>query len=333
MSDKLPPIRRHKASGQAVVYLNRTIHYLGPYKSAETKAEYDRVVAEWLASGRRAQDDGAPITVAEVVAAFRRHAGTYYRDAEGVLSRAVQNIDEALKPVVRLFGKTPAAEFGSLRLKAVRDTMIADGRVRTNVNRHITRIRGVFGWAVENELIPASVHHGLLAIKGLRRGRCEAQESDPVQHVPEAYVDAALPHVSRQVSAMIKLQLLTGMRPGEVVLMRGADLDTTGKLWVYRPEKHKTQSHGHAREIYLGPKAQAVIEPFLKTDVQAYLFSPADAERERREKMHLARKTLLSCGNVPGSNRKRKPGRVPGERYDPMTYYRAIVRGCDKANS
>jgi integrase len=224
-------------------------------------------------------------------------------------------------------------EFGPLKLKAVRDLMVKAGRVRTNVNRHIVRLRGVFKWGVENEVIPASVHHGLMAVSGLRRGRCEVKESEGVAPVPEAYVDATLSWVSAQVSAMIQLQLLTGMRPGEVVLMRGSDLDTTGRLWVYRPQRHKTAIHGHAREVYLGPRAQELVRPFLKPDLSAHLFTPADAEAARRAALSAARKTPLSCGNRPGTNKSRKPARAPGSSYSVSAYYLAIRRGADRADA
>ena len=114
--------------------------------------------------------------------------------------------------------------------------------------------------------------------------------------------------------------------------MRGIDIDTTGELWLYKPAKHKTKIFGHDRDIYLGPKAQEIIKPFLKLDPAAYLFSPADAERERREKLSASRKTYLSCGNRPGTNRKRAPKKTPGDVYDTMSYYRACIRGCDAAN-
>ena len=47
--------------------------------------------------------------------------------------------------------------------------------------------------------------------------------------------------------------------------------------------------------------------------------------------MHAARKTPLSCGNVPGSNRKEAPQRRPKDRYDVASYRRAIARACDEA--
>jgi integrase len=149
--------------------------------------------------------------------------------------------------------------------------------------------------------------------------------------VPVERVNATLPHVSAQVQAMIGLQLLTGMRSGEVCIMRTGDIDRTGKLWVYRPARYKTKYRGHAREVYLGPKAQQVLAPFLKLDPIAYLFSAAEAEQQRRETMHATRKTPLNCGNRPGTNRKRRPQHAAGERYDVAGYRRAVARACDEA--
>jgi hypothetical protein len=57
-SSEPPSYRLHKQSGQAVVTLTdgagrRRDTYLGRYGSAESRAEYARVIAEWEASGRR----------------------------------------------------------------------------------------------------------------------------------------------------------------------------------------------------------------------------------------------------------------------------------------
>jgi integrase len=43
------------------------------------------------------------------------------------------------------------------------------------------------------------------------------------------------------------------------------------------------------------------------------------------------RKTPLSCGNRPGTNRRKKPRKQPGERYSTCSYRRAIQSACDKA--
>lgn len=157
---------------------------------------------------------------------------------------------------------------------------------RSVVNGRINRIRRVFKWAVAVEMVPVAVHQALTAVQGLKRGRSEARETNPIKPVPEEHVTAVKKHVSRQVWALVQLQRLTGMRAGEVVIMRGRDLDMGGKVWLYRPGSYKTQHHGHERIVEIGPKAQAVIKPFLKADIEAYLFSPRDAEAERRAKQH-----------------------------------------------
>ena len=48
--------------------------------------------------------------------------------------------------------------------------------------------------------------------------------------MPEADVEAIQPFVARQVWAMVQLQRLTGMRPGEVCRMRMCDLDISGAV-------------------------------------------------------------------------------------------------------
>src|SRR5262249_52232201 len=150
-----------------------------------------------------------------------------------------------------------------------------------------------FKWAVENERVPPSVHHGLQAVAGLRKGRSGVREAPPVKSVPDAFVDAIRPHVARQVWAMIELQPLPGVRPGEVVLMRTCDVDMAGKVWVFTPESHKTEHLDKARQVYLGPKAQAVLKPWLRAELAAYLFSPAEAMAEHRAVERGQRKTKV----------------------------------------
>ena len=53
MSKSVPSYRHHKPTGQAVVTLNGKDFYLGPWKSKASIAEYDRLIGEWLANGRR----------------------------------------------------------------------------------------------------------------------------------------------------------------------------------------------------------------------------------------------------------------------------------------
>jgi hypothetical protein len=46
---RVPGYRLHKASGQAVVTVRGKDHYLGKHGTAKSNAEYDRIIAEYLA--------------------------------------------------------------------------------------------------------------------------------------------------------------------------------------------------------------------------------------------------------------------------------------------
>lgn len=320
------------------------------------------MIGEWIARGRNATPTStrlagdtagvadpaaAVLTVSMLIKRFWDHARTYYVHRDGTPTSEQDNVRQALRPLRRLYGPQPAAAFGPLHLRALREEMLKPTEVpdattgktvtrpgwsRTHVNRQVARIRLLFKWAVSHEMVPAAVHQALATVPGLKRGRSSARETDPVRTVPQAHVDAVLPLVSPQVAAMIRLQLLTGMRPSEVCTMRTGDIDRSRDVWVYRPADHKTAHHGHVREIALGPRAQEVVQPFLRLDPGVYLFSPKEAEEARRERLHAARQTPLSCGNVPGSNRTRKPRRVPRDRYDRESYRRAIARACRRAD-
>jgi hypothetical protein len=187
-TSSVPSYRLHRQSDQAIVTLSGRDYLLGPHKTVASRTEYDRRITEWIAAGRQRPVEQHGVTVAEVVAAFRRHAKGYYGDA----SRALVNIDEALRPVLKLYGRTVAAAFGPLKLKAVRQAMIDSGRVRGNVNRLISHVKHVFGWAVENEMLSGEVFHALQAVGGLRAGRSGAVEGEPVKPVPIAHVEAVI---------------------------------------------------------------------------------------------------------------------------------------------
>jgi integrase len=210
--------------------------------------------------------------------------------------------------------------------------MIEADLCRNEINKRIGRIKRIFRWGVENELVPPAVLHGLQAVRGLARGRTEARETEPVKPVPEAFVEAIQSLLAPQLWAMIELQRYTGMRPGEVCAMRTRDIDISGRVWVYTPRTHKTAWRDHERKDFLGPRAQAVLRPWLRSNLDEHLFQPREAQAWRRQQRREARRTPLSCGNKPGSNVKRKPRKQPGESYHPRAYHQAIRQACLKGD-
>ena len=180
-------------------------------------------------------------------------------------------------------------------------------------------------------MIPASVYHALLATPGLKRGRSDVREAEPVKPIDQASIDAIKPFVSNQVWTLVQLQLLTAARPGELITMRPGLIDTSKDIWIYIPSHHKTAHHGYERRIYLGPRAQEILQPFLQRSPDKLCFSPAEAEAQRLVDLHANRRTPLSRGNLPGTNRKANPRCRAGEAYTVATYRRAIGRACDRA--
>jgi integrase len=209
--------------------------------------------------------------------------------------------------------------------------MIDANHSRNYVNSQVNRIKRMFKWAVAEELVPPAVSHGLSAVAGLRLGRCGARETSPVLPVEDSVVDKTLPHLSSVVADMVRLQRLTGMRPAEVCLFRPCDLDRSGQVWVYSPSTHKTEHHGKARKVFIGPQAQEVLLRYLARSADEYCFRPCDSEAKRLAAKSANRVTPLSYGNRPGTNRKRKPAKCPGSRYSTHSYRRAIHYACDKA--
>lgn len=99
-------------------------------------------------------------------------------------------------------------------------------------NQRVDRIKRFFKWAVAEELVPPGSYEALWCVPGLRYGRTNARETEPVKPVPDAWVDAIVPSLSPPVAAIVLLQRLTGARPCEIVLMRACDIDMGAEVWL-----------------------------------------------------------------------------------------------------
>jgi integrase len=147
--------------------------------------------------------------------------------------------------------------------------MIGAKWCRTLINHRLNRARRVFRWATAEELVPVTAYQSLRTLAALQKGRTEVRESEPVTPVDPTHVAAVLPCLSRHVRAMVELQRLTGMRPGEVCALTFAEVDRSAEMWIYRPSQHKTAHRGKQRAVPIGPKARALLLAFVQDDKPA----------------------------------------------------------------
>jgi integrase len=323
--------RCHKASGRAFVHIGGKRHYLGPYGSESSLKEYrrilDRLDAGQPPAATQEVEESDDLTVSELLERYWKFAEQHYRK-NGQLSSEHACLVQALRFLRIHAGNVIVTEFGPLALKQIRDAMIKAKRCRPLINRDIGRIRRIFRWAAEEEYVPIAVYESLRAVQGLQRGRCEAHDPEPIGPAPIADVKAVLPYLSRQLQAMIMLQLHSGCRPGEACIIRPIDVTrTTQGAWVYRPLSHKTEHRNRERRIFLGPQAQAVLKPWLDRDPESFCFSP----REARDEFDQAKRAGRKSPRTPSQEarkRKKAPQRWAKDRYSKDSYCRAVARAC-----
>jgi integrase len=342
---KVPKLGLHKPSGKARVRLSGVDFYTGEYGTAEAQAAYDKLIGEWLAAGRKltgmvgryAQPatQAGGMTIAELVLAYDDWCQE--RLDKHTADRCIR---PALRRLRQMFGAMPAAAFDpghlcQLQAAAVEERNSKGRRLsRRYINaKVIGRLKTMFKWAAKpsRAFIPVSVYTALTVVEPLKRKETTAPDRAPIRPVSDEVVDKTIPFLPQVVADMVRVQRLTGARPGEVCRMSWAEIDRNGPVWTYQPARHKTEHHGHTRTIPLGPKAQSVLMRYIHRPAGLAIFSPAENERQRLEERHAGRTTPLSCGNLPGdSSRGRKP-RQFSDHYDTEAYGKAIARACARA--
>ena len=126
------PSKAHNGHARITVRLTtgaRHCLYLGTHGSPESRREYQRVLAlmEANCGGYPVNDAGraaAGLTINEVAVAFWSYAEKRYRLIDGSSSRELDHYEASLRPLLDLFGDTPASEYGPVKLKALREQLV-----------------------------------------------------------------------------------------------------------------------------------------------------------------------------------------------------------------
>ncbi len=354
LSHTPPKYRRHKSTGQAIVEFDGRRHYLGPYGSPKSRRRYQETLDLWCRRGLPADEENEPtdeevaatvtaeslrqkrkagltVSLDELILVYWRHARAYYRK-HGKVTREAELIVEVTTLLGQVHGDDDIEAFGPVDLDNFRDGLITDKDwSRKHLNKQVTRVIGMFKWGAKKEICSAAVHAQLAVLGGLKKGRTTARETTGVTSVEDPRIEQTLPFLPPIVADMVRFQRLTGSRPGEVCSLRPCDLDRSGDVWVYSPDEHKTEHHEKDRSVFIGPKAQRVLTPYLLRPAECHCFSPAESVARARRRQREGRATPASCGNRPGSNRVPSPTRVAGDRYQVASYRLAVRRACGKA--
>ncbi|MBL4699868.1 site-specific integrase [bacterium AH-315-I18] len=280
-------------------------------------------LAKWITTPtvKTPLDPDELMSVKEMIERFNEYAEDYYRHSDGTHTRDHLNYFYATRELRELFGELEASSIGCKEIKKVQQAMIAIDLARKTINERIRRIKHVFLWAFNEEYITDVCLLRVKSVPPLKANRCGARETGRVHAIADSIIDLTCQHTSPTVKAMIMTQRLTGMRPGELVIMRPCDIDTTGPVWIYKPSHHKLSHIDKERVIAIGPTAQKYITPCLPHDLTAAVFNPLKSRHERE----------VTHGRTIGRLKPRKTDRRVRDHYDVQSYYRAICYACKNA--
>ena len=330
MPRRIPRYVRHKARNKGKVTINGRTHYLpGDYDSDESRSAYDQLIAEYLA--KKDAPSTANVTFRYLAVEYMKFCEQFYVDEDGAPTEEINQIRRAVKPLLKLFGREKVNSFGPKKLKRVREEMISSGLYRTTINDRVSRVVRMLSWAVEEEFLIPSIVDACREVRNLQKGRCgDVPESKPVLPVEIDRVERVREHLGPVVSAMVELELVTGMRPQEVRNITWGQIDRgDSEVWCYEPDRHKTKRKGKTRRVYIGPNGQEILLQFLKADPDAFIFSPRESEEIRRANQRQQRKSPLTPSQRARDARER--GRMVAAQYTKDSYRRAITRACEKA--
>jgi integrase len=337
---RLPQIRLHTPSGRARVRINGQDFWLGRFGSLEAQQKYDRLIAEYLANGRRIPEVPSPevpdagknptfqlpvpiretaptslpvktITITTLIARFTEWADSHYRHPDGTPTREAENFKHVTRPLRKMFGTLPVADFGPIRLIAFRERLIKEQLARRTINAMVRRLRQVFKWGVSREIVPIDIFSRLQTVESLQPNRGGRETSGTRGSVPWEVVQKTLEHLPPLISSLVLVAFHSGARVGELAKLTTRMIDMTTDPWIATIDQHKTSHKGRSRRIYFGPSAQAALQPFLlENQPDEPIFSPLRVD-ERQQ--------------------KRQGKRLPGRVYGRSSLQQALKRAIDRA--
>lgn len=205
---------------------------------------------------------------------------------------------QAFRMLLEMFSddepKPDTSNFKVGYLVKFQNELIAKNYARSQVNRFFKLVKRVFVWGGASRFdhetwdkLPPIVSSTFVAdlntIKPIEIGKC--RDNAPRMEVAAEDVEAVFPFVSEIVTDILRIQLLTGMRPSEVCKMRACDIKRTkaeyaeysrlydDENWLYVLDSHKTEKHIGVKAIPLGIEEQKILTKYLEgLNADSYVF-------------------------------------------------------------
>ncbi|MDX1969660.1 MAG: site-specific integrase [Planctomycetaceae bacterium] len=276
--NSIPKLSADK-TGRAFTKVNGRFISLGRAGTPEAQTRYAEILTAH-AKGRLA-DISAPksvnavktsaLTINELILQFVTRELPRYSRGGALAWRAMFHV------LREQFGKTLVTDFGPLRLRLLRDAMVAgsDDRQpwsRDTVNRQTKRVQQLFRWGASWELVPAEIVARLDTVRGLSIGETTAHEKTPREAATAADVEAVMPHLKPVHADILRLLALTGARRGEILGLTGGMIERRPDAWIAELHEHKTARKGKRRFLVFNATAQAILLRYMKADPSKRFF-------------------------------------------------------------
>ncbi|MDR0611105.1 MAG: tyrosine-type recombinase/integrase [Planctomycetaceae bacterium] len=266
---KIPKYRKHSTRNLGFVEVKgKRIYFKGAYNSHESLSEYAEFIKQLSSGDQPVKTDirvtrGDDVPIRFLVAQFLDWAYENYRKKSGRQTGTYDVYKSCITPILlREYGDLPTRLFGTTDLKNLRNLLVKQGLCRNTINAYIIKIKRIFYWGVENELVPFATAGVLKYVKSLEVGKTTARETEPITSVADEIVEKTLPFLPKEVADMVLLQREIGCRPSEVCNIRWCDIDQSDDVWIYEPFEHKTEHKGKRRLIAIRKTGQTILEKY-----------------------------------------------------------------------
>lgn len=274
-----PPLRRragdHDRQSQARIRVTvngrQYTRYFGVWGAESTRRAYSQFCRDWVSLGPLAALQVEVTHLCELVELYLEFVSREYRK-RGKHSSEYHAQRSAMRRLVEIEGDRPVSQFGVDQFRGYQRHLAERRYARKTIRDHSNRVLQLVRFGAERGLVSGEQWDRLRAARRIRRGAGLGVATAKRKPVPAEQIEAVFPHLHRDkrvremLETMIRVQLLAGLRPREICVLRGAEIDRAcGEEWKYTvdPKWNKLDHLELEQVYYFGPKVRALLGPLL----------------------------------------------------------------------